>query len=153
MTEQSVTHASLIIERLLDAPAAKVYQAFADQTAKEKWFKGPDDSAPDEHRMDFREGGRESNSGTFHGTVHRFEATYYDIVPDERIVYAYEMYLNDERISVSLATLEFTAEANGTRLTLTENGVFLDGLDTVESRRQGTEQLLDALAASLRSDL
>jgi len=103
--------------------------------------------------MDFREGGRESNSGTFHGTVHRFEATYYDIVPDERIVYAYEMYLNDERISVSLATLEFTAEANGTRLTLTENGVFLDGLDTVESRRQGTEQLLDALAASLRSDL
>ena len=39
--------------------------------------------------------------------MHRFDSLYYDIVPDERIVYSYEMHLDDKRISVSLATIEF----------------------------------------------
>lgn len=35
-----------------------------------------------------------------------FDAVYHDVVADERIVYAYEMHLDDRKISVSLATLE-----------------------------------------------
>ena len=37
----------------------------------------------------------------------------------------------------------------GTRLTYTEQGAYLDGLDTPEQREEGTAQLLDALGASL----
>ena len=149
MPERSTKHASFTVERTFAATPEKVFAAFADQEAKERWFKGPDD-APTQHTMDFRVGGHETNEGTFHdGVAHRFEATYYDIVPNERIIYTYEMYLDGKRISVSVATLEFQTVASGTHFVLTEDGVFLDGLDSPKLRQQGTEQLLEALGASL----
>lgn len=77
------------------------------------------------------------------------ERTYQDIVPDERIVYTYEMHLDDVRISVSLATVEFRPAEAGTRLVYTEQGAFLDGLDAPAQREQGTGSLFDALAAEL----
>lgn len=145
----SSVYGSFNIERTFDVSVEKVWAAFADQAAKEQWFKGPDE-APNEHSMDFRVGGRETNEGRFHdGTVHRFEALYYDIVPLERIVYAYEMYLDGKRISVSLAAIAFERDGDGTKLTLGESGVFLDGFDKPELREQGTHQLLDALEKSL----
>ncbi|MEP6859318.1 MAG: SRPBCC domain-containing protein [Deltaproteobacteria bacterium] len=81
-----------------------------------------------------------------------FEVRYYDIVADERIVYAYEMHLDDNKISVSLATREFKADGGSCRLTMHEDGAFLDGHDGHDGhdgRRNGTESLLDALAKSL----
>lgn len=84
-----------------------------------------------------------------HGFMSRFEATYYDIVPNERIVYTYEMYLNDKRISVSLTTMEFTSEGSKTKFVMHENGAFLDDFDKPEGREQGTRELLEALAQSL----
>jgi hypothetical protein len=58
----------------------------------------------------------------------------------------FDMTLNGDRISVSVATVEFAPEGSGTRLTLTEQGVFLDGLDKVEDREHGTRDLVDKLA-------
>ena len=52
-------------------------------------------------------------------------------------------------MSVSVATFEFVPDGAGTRLFLTEQGVFLDGLDTSEQREEGTGVLLDALGALL----
>ena len=62
------------------------------------------------------------------------------------------MTLNGERISVSVATVEFAPEGSGTRLTLTEQGVFLDGLDKVEDREHGTRELLDKLGTVLAGE-
>ena len=64
-----------------------------------------------------------------HDTTYRYDATYYDIVPDQRLVYTYEMYADDVRISVSLATIEFVKDGDRTALTWTEQGVYLDGFD------------------------
>ncbi len=61
------------------------------------------------------------------------------------------MYRDDARISVSVATVEFEAAGGGTKLTITEQGVFLDGLDTPAAREHGTGELLDTLAAHLQS--
>ena len=56
---------------------------------------------------DFRVGGRERVKGGFEGGMTTtFDATYHDIVPRERIVYTYEMHLDERKISVSLATLQ-----------------------------------------------
>ena len=151
MATHSTTYGSFTIERELNAPVEKVWAAFADKVAKEKWFKGPD-SAPDEHAMDFRIGGMEHNKGKFHdGTVHEFHALYYDIVPLNRIIYTYEMYIEGKRISVSLATITFEPMASGTKLNLGESGVFLDGFDKPEVRERGTRELLDTLERSLAS--
>lgn len=101
--------------------------------------------------FDFRVGGRETNStGPKGGPVHVFNCLYQDIVPNERIIYSYDMKLDDQRISVSLATIKFKAAGTGTRLVFTEQGVFLDGYDDAGSCEHGTRWLLDKLAAALR---
>ena len=152
MTERSVTHNTFVIERTYDAPVARVFAAFADWEAKKLWFAGPPDWEQGEATMDFRVGGREVNKGgPKGGPVHSMEARYYDIVPDQRIVYAYEMYMGDMRISVSVATFELKADGSRTRLKLTEQGAYLDGFDNGAQREAGTRELLDALGASLKT--
>jgi uncharacterized protein YndB with AHSA1/START domain len=85
--------------------------------------------------MDVRPGGREYMKGRWEtGVVSTFDAVYYDVVADERIVYAYEVHLDDRKISVSLATLELKAAGTDTRLVMTEQGAFLDGYDDAGSR-------------------
>jgi uncharacterized protein YndB with AHSA1/START domain len=73
-----------------------------------------------------------------------------DIVPNERIIYTYEMHLDERKISESLATIELTSVDGGTRPLLTEQGAYLDGFDKPEMRERGTIDLMDALGASLR---
>ena len=56
---------------------------------------------------------------------------------------------DERKLSVSLATVELEAAGAGTRLSITEQGAYLDGLDD-GSRKRGTAFLLDRLGASLR---
>jgi uncharacterized protein YndB with AHSA1/START domain len=150
MTERNITHGTFSLERSYPAPRSRVYAAFATLEGKAAWFEGGDGYTLVERRFDFREGGSERATGRWdNGTVSQFDATYFDIVPEERIVYAYEMRLNGTKISVSLATIEFKEEGAGTRLLLTETGAFLDGYDDAGSREHGTNVLMDRLGAAL----
>jgi uncharacterized protein YndB with AHSA1/START domain len=150
MSKRSAHHATFVIERLFKAPPFRVFDAFADPAAKAAWFAGPDEWEKTRQDFDFRVGGRERLSGgPKGGTAHSFEALYQDIVRNERIIYTYDMHLDDKRISVSLATVEFKPEDGGARLVITEQGVFLDGYDDAGSREKGTHWLLTKLSASL----
>jgi uncharacterized protein YndB with AHSA1/START domain len=152
MSESSVTHNTFTIERTFDAPVDRVFKAFANWEAKKKWFASPEGWIQGEAHMDFRVGGTEVNKGgPKGGPVHSFASRYYDIVPNERIVYAYEMYMDDKRISVSVATFELKADGSRTRLKLTEQGAYLDGFDNGAQREAGTRDLLDALGESLKT--
>lgn len=145
----SITHATFVIERIYPASPARVFQAFADPKVKALWFKGPDDW-DNRGEMDFRVGGKEWSEGDIpNGPRTRFDAVYYDIVENERIVYCYDMHLDANRISVSVATIELSPEGSGTKLVLTEQGAFLDGYDDAGSREHGTNELMDALGRSL----
>ncbi len=150
---RSVVHGAFHLERAYDATAEEVYRALSDEAAKSRWFFGPEGWRLIERTMDLRVGGRERVKGGFDGGVTTtFDAVYHDIVPRERIVYAYEMHLDDRKISVSLATLQIKPEGRGrTRLTVDEQGAFLDGYDDARARERGTSDLLDKIAASLRS--
>src|SRR5262245_36829953 len=152
MTARTTVHSTFTLERVFNAPPARVYHALADKQAKEQWFKGPDDWTRSKHDMDFRVGGRELNEGAPPGgEAHIFDARYHEIVPDERIVYAYDMYIGKTQLSTSLATLEFTPEGDRTRLTMTEQGVYYDGHENPKLREEGTRLLLDAIASAVES--
>jgi uncharacterized protein YndB with AHSA1/START domain len=147
----SVVHATFCIERTYPASPAQVFKALTDPAAKAKWFKGGNDYTLLVREMDVRPGGREHVKGRWEtGVVSTFDAVYHDVVADERIVYAYEMHLDERKISVSLATLELKPAGTGTRLVMTEQGAFLDGHDDAGSREHGSNFLLDALGNSLK---
>jgi uncharacterized protein YndB with AHSA1/START domain len=154
MTERSVTHSTFAVERHYPATPGRVFAAFASYAAKAVWADDPD-YLPDggETEFDFRVGGRERFGGKApDGTSYRYDAVYYDIVPDQRIVYCYEMYEESARISVSVATIDLAPADRGTRLTYTEQGAYLDGLTLAEHREEGTAEQLDGLQKYLRAE-
>jgi uncharacterized protein YndB with AHSA1/START domain len=150
---RSVVHGAFHLERVYNATAEQVFRALSDEAAKSRWFYGPEGWRLIERAMDFRVGGRERVKGGFDGGVTTtFDAIYHDIVSSERIVYTYEMHLDERKISVSLATLEIEpAGAGRTKLKVCEQGAFLDGYDDAGKREHGTGDLLDKLGASLKS--
>jgi uncharacterized protein YndB with AHSA1/START domain len=149
---RSTTHSTFVIERDYKAAPAKVFDAFANPQSKAKWFGGPEEWEKSNHKLDLRVGGKESVSGgPPGGVVHSYNAEYWDIVPNERIVSSYEMHLDKQRISVSLATMEFKPNGSGTKFVLTEQGVFLDGYDDSGERERGTLELIAQLEAYLNT--
>jgi len=102
--------------------------------------------------MDFRVGGRElERGGPPDGPEHRFDARYHEIVPNERIVFAYDMYVGDTQLSVSLSTVELAPEGDRTRLVFTEQGAFFDGHEdpALRANRLGLLAQLQGLFAGV----
>jgi len=153
MSERSTRHATFVIERAYAASPARVFAAWAEPAAKVRWFVCHDDWKNIGYELDFRVGGRERlRVGPPGGPVHAFDCIYQDIVPDQRIVYSYDMHLDETRISVSLATVELKPAGDGTLLIFTEQAVFLDGYDSPAEREEGTRMGLANLDATLRRD-
>jgi uncharacterized protein YndB with AHSA1/START domain len=150
--KRSVVHDTFRIERHFDAEPERVFDAFANLDAKVKWFSGPAEWLTAKRELDFRVGGREVLSGGPQGgKLHTFDARYFDIVPNRRIIYGYDMFIGDQKLSVSLATIELEPSGSGTRLTMTEQGAYLDGVEDGSEREAGTKGLLEKLARSLAS--
>ncbi|HEX4110631.1 MAG TPA: SRPBCC family protein [Solirubrobacteraceae bacterium] len=146
----TVKHVTFALERSYPVPPARVFAAWADPTAKAQWFRAPEPMRSLEYALDFRVGGREISRVAAPGEpVHAYDARYQDIVPDRRIIYAYDMHVDEVRISVSLATVEISAGGDGSRVVMTEQGVFLDERWDGDNREQGTVVLLSQLEHAL----
>jgi uncharacterized protein YndB with AHSA1/START domain len=153
MTLSAVAHETFVIERIYDVPVAQTFRAWADPTLKARWFAGSAEALGAGYELDFRVGGREVNrGGPPGGPVYTFESEFRDIVDEQRIVFTNEMYADETRISVSVATVQLHSLGATTQLVLTEQGVFLDGHDTAAQREEGTRSLLDSLAAILNGE-
>lgn len=145
----TVTNATFVIERMLNATPARVFAAYASLEAKGAWFKAPADTETLDRDFEFRVGGKER----FHarwpgGMVTDYQATYHDIVENERIILVYDMFQNGAKLSVSLLTLELRAEGDKTRLVHTEQGSYLSGgVEAVQGREHGTTWHIDSLVA------
>lgn len=140
MSERSVQHETIRLERVLDAPPARAYDAW---THPERW-----DDPYEQH--EFRVGGAKLQTfGPRGGHMFREEGRYEDLVPERRIVYAYSIAREGVRITVSLQTIEFLAQDAGTRMLLTEQIAILDGGDKAADRERGVGMWLDKFAAAL----
>jgi uncharacterized protein YndB with AHSA1/START domain len=148
MSEHSVLHSTFVIERTYPAAPERVFAAFATAEAKARWFGAPQETLVGDPEFDFSPGGHERFASK-HDQTYTYDAVYYDIVPGKRIVFAYEMCQDNARMSVSVATVDLAADGDGTRLTYTEQGVYLDGLDKPEYREHGTAEMLTKMGATL----
>jgi uncharacterized protein YndB with AHSA1/START domain len=148
--QRSQIHATFVVERAYPVPMAAVWHALSDNHARDQWFGGGAQFDAYEKSHDFRVGGQATEEGRWHGGPRsRFLSTYTDIVDQQRIVFTYDMWVDDRHLSTSLTTIVVEAQGNDTRLTHTEQGVHFDGLDSVQGREEGTQGLLDNLGSFL----
>ena len=153
MSKRSTDHTTITIERHFKAPLSKVFNAWAIPEQKRQWFACHEGWKPLEFQLDFRTGGSESNRvASADGVVHAYQARYIDVIQNERFIYAFDMMLDDLRISVSLATVNVASEPGGTKMTFVEQVVFLDGYSDNGSRLMGTEIGFDNLRLFVEAD-
>ncbi|MCK9893652.1 SRPBCC domain-containing protein [Frankia sp. AgB32] len=168
-----VLHGSFTVQRVLALAPARVFAGFADEALWSRWTRLPGPAGTAWSELDLRPGGSALARNTFvaGGHAERLEnrARFLDVVPDARIVYAYEAVVNDVCQWVSLVTVELGtgterrgaagervaggAGQGGTVLTWTEQYAFLvlrgDGADDVAHLRGGTLLRLNGLESAL----
>lgn len=148
--ERSVDHGSFTIERVYPVSPERVFAAYSEMEQKRKWFAEGEGFTLLDYQFDFQVGGREFASFRFgEGPDMTFDAIYMDLIPNRRLVNAYSMTTAGVPFSASLGTTELEAVAEGTRMVYTEQCAFFDGKDNIETRKQGTVELLDVLAKML----
>jgi uncharacterized protein YndB with AHSA1/START domain len=149
-TERSQVHATFVIERSYRHSVDAVWSALSENDARDQWFGAGEAFDVAEKSHDFRVGGHGLEEGQWHGGPRsRFDSTYTDIVDQQRIVFTYDMWVNEQHMSTSLTTIVLEPDGDGTRLTYTEQAVHFDGLDSVEGREEGSRGLLENIGVYL----
>lgn len=151
MSEHTVVHDTIVVERNYAVAPAKVFAAWADVEQRRRWhFPGNGDWVLVEMTQDFRVGGQERvRFGPKDAPNLVEEGRFLDIVPDQRIVSAGTMHRDGVRISATLSTFELAHDQSGTRVKLTDQSAFFDGRETPEERKGGWGKVLDRLRLSL----
>jgi uncharacterized protein YndB with AHSA1/START domain len=144
-----VQHTSFTIERKFATSPGHAFRFWSDADLKSRWNGCHPDWIVEEDIFDFRTGGHERKLWrTGEGAAQTFTAHYLDIVPDQRIIYAYEMSFAGVRLSASLVTILLAASGARCRMIYTEQvAILAGGADAGQQRLTGTEQGIDRLAA------
>lgn len=141
---------SFTIERTYPTTKERVFRAHSDREKRRRWFAEGKGFTIAEYSLDFRVGGFERTRFRFgDGPPMTYDGNYLEIVEGRRIVFAYAMTIGGSSLSSSLAAVELFPKGDETVLRFTEHTAFLDGTDGSASRREGTEQLLEALRREL----
>lgn len=151
MANTPAIHTSFVLDRTFAASPAEVFHAWADPDAKRAWSDCHADHTT-HYSLDFRIMGRESHrvDDPVRG-VQLIEKVFFDIVPARRIVFAYDISLNERRLSVSLVTVEFEAARQGTKMLYSEQLAYLDGHQDLSQRIHGTAEALDRLRLAVEA--
>jgi len=151
MTEPSVTHATIVLERVYEASPARVFQALADPQARARWGTPSKNVDLVYDKADFRVGGLDiSRCGPRGSLICRVETRYIDIEPEQRIVSTELVCEGWNRLSVSLVTVELQPVGTSTRLVLTDQIAAFGGKDMIAGSQAGFSAALDNLAVELR---
>ena len=155
MQQPSAIHSTFVLERSFPKPPDKVFAAFADATKKRRWFAEGEAHNIEEYALDFRLGGTEhlryrmSEGTPIAGMYITNEGRFQDIAPNQRIVTASTMDINDKRISAALVTFEFLRSEKGTDLVCTHQGTYIEWPDGPKMIEAGWRGLLESLAAEV----
>ncbi len=153
MTNHTVVRGGFTIERHYNVPPTRLFKAWSDKDELAKWAAPANNWHFSSECFEFKVGGREvSQFGPQGEEPYRVNSRFDDIIPNERIVTAFSIAKGSQRISSTVLSVEFRPDGKGTMLVLNEQGVFLDGQETPEMRKSGTDYQLDSLDTYLAAN-
>jgi uncharacterized protein YndB with AHSA1/START domain len=151
MTSQDLKHETLVFEQFCPAPVARVFAAFADPEERANWGTPSETAAFIYDKVDFREGGRdEFRCGDKNNPQYRGVTTYYDIVPNERIVSSEIVETQGRKLLISMATTTLEPEGTGTKVTVTVQLTSLTGDGMLKGAEFGHNASLDNLVQAMQ---
>ena len=115
------TKPSLTLKRRLNAPPAKVYEAWTDPAKLARWF-GPERVGTVQADIDARIGGRFRIIMHTADDAHDVSGVYHEVVPNQKLVFTWAWRSTPER--ESLVTVLLKPEGDGTLLTLIHEQFF-----------------------------
>jgi uncharacterized protein YndB with AHSA1/START domain len=154
-TNERIEHTSFVVARELAASPRHAFRFWSDAELKARWSGCHSDWTVLEDTFEFRVGGTDAKRWrTPEGSEQTFHAHYLDIVPDQRIIYAYEMSFAGARLSASLVTITLEPDGSKTKMTFTEQVAILAGGSVArEQRLAGTEDGLDRLVGIVEGEV
>ena len=111
------------LHRVLTAKPERVYKAFLDADAMNKWLP-PYGFTGKVHELDARVGGgyRMSFTNFSTGSSHSFGGTYKELVPNERLVYT-DKFDDPNLAGTMVTTVQLRAVMAGTELSIEQAGI------------------------------
>ena len=141
MSVAVATKPSLTLKRRLNAPPARVYQAWTDPQKMMRWY-APAGAETLAAETDARVGGRfRVLMRTQDGQEHDVSGVYREVVPDEKLVFTWAWASTPERESI--VTVLLKPDGEGTLLTLIHEEFFDD--DTRDRHQNGWNGALDKM--------
>lgn len=143
----TITHATIVMERTYNAAPARVFHAWQDRKARERW-QAPDETIQIRYEdADFRQGGRdvarciEADGAEFLATVY-----YLEIRRDQRIVFTEAVAQRNANVSAALISVELSQVSAGTLQRVTMQIASFDESGMEKGYEHGWSMALDNLA-------
>ncbi|WP_227357453.1 SRPBCC family protein [Haladaptatus salinisoli] len=126
--EPTTENRSITVNRVIEAPPERVYQAFVDPDELSQWLP-PTGFSAKVHHLEPEEGGTyrmtftgETDELAEYGST--FGGTYRELIPGERIVYTDQFETDDpEMAGVMTVTVTFKEVPVGTEITVCQEGI------------------------------
>jgi len=139
------------LHRVLRAPAERVYRAFTDKSALERWLP-PYGFTGTIHEIDVRVGCgyRMSFTNFASGQSHSFRVEYIELVPNERIRHT-DRFDDENLPDEMLVSIDLETVICGTDIRIVQQGI--PSLIPVEMCYLGWQESLDQLARLVEPDI
>ena len=141
---------TLRVQRIIQAPREKVFDAWARPEKFQQWFQPKTD--PPSCRFlvqDIREGGRyRFQANAPDGVRYDVFGTYHEVRPSEKLVFTWN-WVSDLDFGETLVSIEFRAYGNATEISLTHD--FFPDLAILKRHESGWNGCLDRVTEFLRA--
>jgi uncharacterized protein YndB with AHSA1/START domain len=151
MPTEAIKHSTLVFERTCAATVPRVFAALADPVERASWGTPSENAVLVYDQADFRVGGHDIfRGGSKQNPEYRGVTTYYDIVPNQRIISSETIEVGRAKLLISLSTTVLEPVNAGTKLSVTVQAVSLVGDDMIEGAETGYNASLDNLVEAMR---
>ena len=150
MSDTQIFHAKFVIKREFQAAVEKLFQAFADPQARQRWGVPSPTAVLLFDEANFEIGGKDvQRCGAKDDPRFLVEAVYLDIKPNERIIYSERVSMAGATLSAALHTLEFSETKQGSTLEATIQVAALGDEGTLADTHNGFSAALNNLPLEL----